>query len=230
MLSGGDEQMMSCRLTVPLPNSPNVPIQFISREFPNHRFTLLNVFVTNEHGLTEELEIAGEPVWDSIVARFKGYPGVISVHVLRKSEERIHLRLAARESLPLREALHAIEELGIGIRLPFTIVNGTMAVLLVATNSTLKKLVQRAQKIVPGVSVAAIRPAVVSRAENLLTPRQAEVFRVAISAGYWDVPRRTNLAEIAQRLRVSKSTISETLAHIENKLLHEVADDQLSPH
>ena len=55
-----------------------------------------------------------------------------------------------------------------------------------------------------------------STGSKLLTPRQREVFEVASREGYWDVPRRINLTELAGLLNVAKSTLSNQLQRIES--------------
>ncbi len=55
-----------------------------------------------------------------------------------------------------------------------------------------------------------------------LTPRQREILLRAIEEGYYDFPRRITLSELAEKLGISKSYLSETLAKVESKLLPEM--------
>ncbi len=55
-----------------------------------------------------------------------------------------------------------------------------------------------------------------------LTPRQREILLRAIEEGYYDFPRRITLSELADKLGISKSYLSETLAKVESKLLPEI--------
>ena len=59
--------------------------------------------------------------------------------------------------------------------------------------------------------------------ESLLTERQNEMFRSAMRAGYWDVPRRITMAQLAKDMGISKSAVAEMLATIEMKVLHEAS-------
>jgi hypothetical protein len=61
--------------------------------------------------------------------------------------------------------------------------------------------------------------------ERLLTPRQREVFDLAVIEGYYEIPRRTNLTKLAGILGVSKSTICELVQHIEKQIIGEYRDD-----
>tara|TARA_B110000444_G_scaffold261562_1_gene315425 strand:+ start:23132 stop:23755 length:624 start_codon:yes stop_codon:yes gene_type:complete len=60
---------------------------------------------------------------------------------------------------------------------------------------------------------------------RLLTTRQREVFEVATREGFWDVPRRINLSELAKVLGVAKSTLSSQLQRIESAVFHAFTDD-----
>ncbi len=60
---------------------------------------------------------------------------------------------------------------------------------------------------------------------RLLTPRQRYVFDTAMKEGFYDVPRRITLTELAVVLEVAKSTLSAQLQRIESTVHHAFADD-----
>lgn len=53
----------------------------------------------------------------------------------------------------------------------------------------------------------------------ILTNRQREVLHAAVAQGYYARPRRMSLSELAAHLNIKKSSLSQTLATIEAKLL-----------
>ena len=59
----------------------------------------------------------------------------------------------------------------------------------------------------------------VSSPSSDLSPRQAEVVRAAIEAGYFEWPRRTDAKTVAASLGISHSTFLEHLRKAEGKLL-----------
>lgn len=61
--------------------------------------------------------------------------------------------------------------------------------------------------------------------ERLLTPRQRFVFDTATQSGFYDVPRRINLTQLAVKLDVAKSTLSAQLHRIESTVMHVFADE-----
>lgn len=52
-----------------------------------------------------------------------------------------------------------------------------------------------------------------------LTPRQREVIQVAFELGYYDVPRRAALADVADDVGLDESTVSEHVQRAEHNLL-----------
>lgn len=67
------------------------------------------------------------------------------------------------------------------------------------------------------VEVASIRDA---KTTGMLTERQEEVIGLAYQLGYFDFPKRISLTELADRMGVAKSTLSEILRTGEAKVLH----------
>ncbi|RQG91309.1 DNA-binding protein [Natrarchaeobius halalkaliphilus] len=51
-----------------------------------------------------------------------------------------------------------------------------------------------------------------------LTPRQRDVFEVALRDGYYEIPRETTHRELADRLEISPGTVGEHLQRIERNL------------
>ena len=57
---------------------------------------------------------------------------------------------------------------------------------------------------------------------SLLTERQREVLDVALSLGYYDVPRQATHRDIAERLDCSVATVSEHLQKIESRVFEHI--------
>jgi len=60
---------------------------------------------------------------------------------------------------------------------------------------------------------------------RLLTPRQRQVFDIAIREGFYDIPRRLSLTELANLLGVAKSTLSVQLQRVESTIVHAFSED-----
>ena len=61
-----------------------------------------------------------------------------------------------------------------------------------------------------------------------ITSKQREAIEVAVAEGYYDDPRRTDLAELADRLGISKSAVSQRLNTVEAKLVRSLVEETRS--
>lgn len=68
------------------------------------------------------------------------------------------------------------------------------------------------------IEVRAVRTA---RGSGALTDRQERVLSLAHKLGYFEFPKKINLGDLAKKLGVAKSTLSEILRTGEEKILHE---------
>jgi len=67
------------------------------------------------------------------------------------------------------------------------------------------------------IEVVAIRTV---KGSGMLTDRQERVLSLAYKLGYFEFPKKINLTDLASKLGVSKSTLSEILRTGEEKVLH----------
>ena len=61
-----------------------------------------------------------------------------------------------------------------------------------------------------------------SVADNL-TKRQMEILKLASAYGYYDIPKRVSIAQIAEKMDIGESAASELLRKAEKKLLPAIA-------
>lgn len=57
-----------------------------------------------------------------------------------------------------------------------------------------------------------------------ITEKQREAVGVAVEVGYYDRPRKADLEDLAERLGISKSAVSQRLSSVEAKLVAELAE------
>ena len=60
---------------------------------------------------------------------------------------------------------------------------------------------------------------------RLLTARQRQVFDIAIREGFYDIPRRISLTQLAELLGVAKSTLSVQLQRVESTIVHTFSEE-----
>ena len=104
--------------------------------------------------------------------------------------------------------------------LPITIQDGCADWTVLCPRSAWKPFVADLRSRVDGVDVLAVGVQSSLRdPEGPLTRRQAQVYRQAVLEGYYEIPRRISMSDLAKKLHCSKSTICEVLARAERKML-----------
>lgn len=117
--------------------------------------------------------------------------------------------------------LRPLVDLGVVPRTPFEVRDGWVEWTVEGSRETMRALVSRFRNDETPHRLLSTR----STGSQLLTPRQREVFEVASREGYWDVPRRINLTELAVLLGVAKSTLSNQLQRIESAVFHAFTEE-----
>ncbi len=60
-------------------------------------------------------------------------------------------------------------------------------------------------------------------ANTLLSPQQKKIFNYAFKTGYYEIPKKTTIAEIAKVMNLTHATTGEHLLKAENKIIHVMA-------
>lgn len=102
---------------------------------------------------------------------------------------------------------------------PFWAANGHTTWEVLGRAVALRRFVDSLSHLVFSVRIEAVATANEEVPPSALTERQVQLFRLAMDEGYFEVPRRISLTELAGRASLSKSTLSRTLAVAEGKLL-----------
>lgn len=209
---GTKEPIDICRLRVPLPGSAWVAR--FSQSNPEVRIEVLSrLDVAKNRSLTEVVLHVPEPgPWAEEVRRL---PLVEEAEELEGGPNAVHLRVIHRTS----EFIPIFRELRLMRRFPFTIQAGDAAWVVVAPAAKIRLLLGRLKEKVPDATIESVRHSEEPGAAGVLTPRQAELLRRAMAAGYFEVPRRITLTDLARTLGMAVSSLSEALAIVEKKLL-----------
>ncbi len=203
-----------CRLRVALPES--VWVGVLSRRYPEAQIGILARLELDGGRMLTDVRIDGpepRPGADEL----RGLPSVRSVEQLSSLEGPALYRVVHtdRGFLPLLARAHVLRQF------PFPILNGYATWTIVSPESRLRRLIDSLRRRTPSVAVEAVHARWDAGVVDSLTPRQREVLHEALKFGYFEVPRRISLTELAARMDLSKSTLSEALAIIERKLLRD---------
>lgn len=145
----------------------------------------------------------------------RALPHVEEVEELEKGPSGIHIRVVHRTSefVPIFRELHLMR------RFPFTIQRGEASWVVVAPEAKMRELLRLLKERAPAAAIESVRHSDAPGASGPLTARQADLLSRAIAAGYFEVPRKVTLTDLAKHLGMAPSSLSEGLAIVEKKLL-----------
>jgi len=138
------------------------------------------------------------------------FPEVTSLELRPEGPGAVHFRLT--QAIP--EVHNVIRRHQILTKYPIVIQDGWMRFETVATASQVRAALVELRARIGRSRIEAARQGTVSLGRLGLTVAQERLFRVAISEGYYEIPRRITLTRLAIRVGQSKSTVSESLAKI----------------
>jgi predicted DNA binding protein len=207
---GFQNHLVIARLEFEIPSS--VWLSVFSRKHPDLSIDVNQTTPIAGNDILGEFEISGPArEWTREISR---YPDVISV-------ERLHVlpgpgwyRVRYRQPIYLAVA----EKLEMQIRYPRIVVNGAFRCETIARGPEIRRLVRALRAAGCHPRIISLHGETFGPVRSLLTPVQRALFRQALDAGYFEVPRRTTLTELAKRVLRSKSSVSRTLAVVEQKI------------
>lgn len=222
-----EERYVVCRLRIPLHKGQSY-LQSVSDEYPDMLIEILSYLpIDQEEEVIIDLRLKGKVPMDEVLGKVQSSPDVTSLEVMGKEAQNVKLRARSRLTNP--SVIKTIIELKLLPDFPTYIKGGAVTTVVVSTSEAISNLFRLMKERFPGTLIESVRREGLDAMRSSLTPHQIEIFQTAMSSGYWEVPRRVNLTDLATVLHVSKSTLHETLATVENKLLHEMKDRFYSP-
>lgn len=181
---------------------PELTIEVVDRLEVGQGMVLFEVVVptTGPRGWSEEI---------------RSLPSVKTVELIDASETQEVYRVvsAGRTFLPLLKRLKLIRHF------PFPIQDGVAHWTIVGPEERVRALLERLRASAVRYELVSVRKGPLSRLPSSLTPRQREILTRAVGEGYFDVPRRISLTQLAPRIGVAVSTLSVMLALIEKKIV-----------
>ncbi len=184
-----------------------------SLQHPELRIELVNRLELEEEQLLIEGRLFG-PGAAGVGPEILGYPEVIRLELRAEGPDVAYFRL----TMALPEVLRVVRRHRILTRYPVIVERGRMRFETITTPSQVRAALAEFRARVGDAEIEAVRHGPVVLGQLGLTPAQELVFRIAMSEGYFDVPRRTSLTRLAGRLGRSVSSTSETLARIRKQL------------
>lgn len=206
--------MTTAKLHVTLPQE--VWIGHVSASHPEAEFRVLAAFPAEETGVGL-LEISSSDL-RAVLETMDDQTGVAGFELHEAAEEMALVEFETTEPL----LLTSIQEAGLPLQLPFTIEDSVATVEITASRERLDAFTTQLQLFEMPFDVEYVRE--MTSSESLLTDRQRELLDAAIEKGYYDTPRDCSLTDLAEATGVAKSTASETLHRVEEKIIKEYCE------
>ncbi|MFC7082218.1 helix-turn-helix domain-containing protein [Halorussus caseinilyticus] len=203
--------MPTAKLHITLPD--DVWISEVSSEFPDAEFRVLAAFPAEETGVGL-LEITS-PDLPTVVGAMDDREDIVRLDLQQASEESALVEFETDSPL----LLFSVQESGLPLELPFAIEDGVAEVEITASRDRLSAFTAQLEAFGMSFEVEYVRE--MRNSESLLTDRQRELLNAAVEEGYYDTPRECSLTELAEQADVAKSTASETLHRVEEKIVKE---------
>jgi len=188
-----------------------------STAHPTVRLECLNrTDVTPDLSVSDYWISGGPPgAWAPEIVSF---PDVLHVESIAEVADGCIYRITYRNP----PVVYLYRRLRLPLQFPLRIQGGVLTWEVVARRSEFTSFLEFVKRRAPGFQITSIRRQPLRSHLPLLTPAQQELLGQAMAAGYFAVPRGVTLTELAKRLGRSKSSLSESLARIEQKLLQSV--------
>jgi predicted DNA binding protein len=192
---------VSARFRIRLPGS--AWIEPVSTSFPNATFRLL-AGVPTDRGAMHLGEVRADRP-DTVAATVRNHPDVLEYEQLHATDDRALARYEAAET-GLYEFL---EHAGVVPDYPVVVRNGWFTVDPTDTREAIRAIRDGLEAAdMPFELMTIVNPL---DDDRRLTNRQREALDVALQAGYFEVPRESPLADVAEALDVDTSTASGLL-------------------
>ena len=152
---------------------------------------------------------------EEIIDDIKLHPSVLEFSVLEKYENRVKINIKTVDPY----LIYAIIKNGILIDFPVRLSEGLAIWKLVATRKRINDLLLQFEE--RGINFSLLRilnsDYSIDEDVNKLNPEESQVMSKAIKLGFFDIPRRISLEDLANELGKSKSALSVRLRKIIKK-------------
>jgi predicted DNA binding protein len=191
----------------------DLPIYTFSHAHPDLTLVVIAAQATSDRRVVADAEIVGcdDRDYSAEIARL---PGIDSVARIGDLGHRTRYQVVLREPpyIALANDLRTL------LRYPRLIQNGEYTVEVAARVSQLRLLLDGLRRLSSSVEIRRFGRDPMHSCPPSLKPAQFALLQQALTAGYFDVPRRISLTRFAESMHRSKSTLSRSLALIEREL------------
>jgi len=193
----------------------------ICQKYPNINIEIISFLPGN---LGEGKDLVGNALMkihdariDAVLADIQVHPSLVELFVLAKDAQAALVNVKTRDSWLLASLIASEVVLRFPVKVGW---DGSRTVgtwTITGMRDRLDHLITLLEEKHVEVALKSIQKIQNNQVQGTLTPRQAEILELALKLGYFEFPRKITLTELARRVGVAKSTLSEIVRRISQK-------------
>jgi len=182
----------------------------LNTEFSHLSFNILSKYLIDENIGNALFEIKGIQL-DSFIAKFKSTMSLSSFQILHQGDDFLILNVRIKDPW----ILNALVKTELLLLYPLNVIDGTIKVTAIAEREKVDRFLDELEEKEIKFMIKKIGQ---YQHERLLTPRQTRLLERLYKSGYYEVPRRISLTELAKSLKISPSALSESIRRLHKKI------------
>ena len=186
-------------------------IAILSKEYSNIKFEILSILPTEKMVGNALVKISG-PGLENILKEIKGHSSCLELHVIDNSEDSKIVNVKTNDPWLLISLIKS----EVILKMPVIVENGIATWEVLAPHEKIAKFNELLGEKKVKFKLKSITK---YKKEVTLTKRQSEVLDLAVKLGYYEIPRKITLTELADKLEIAKSTLSGIIRRIDKKLI-----------
>jgi predicted DNA binding protein len=213
-MSASNSQGSTTKVIIEIPSK--LWISDISKQYPESTFEIISAMpISFNQPVGNNMVKIINPNALEILEKIKNHPSIESVSIIEQTPTSIVINTQTKD----KEMLEALIKSKVIIHFPIFIKDGKGEFVLSGLRISIDKFFEILDSKSIKCEIRSLGKYIQDRTIMELTPRQLEIYYKAQQEGYYDVPRRITLTELAEKLNIAKSTLSSILQRIHNKLI-----------
>jgi predicted DNA binding protein len=200
---------MNAKLDIIMPKK--LWIADLSKKYPEITFEILSILPTEKMVGNALIKISGSNL-EHLLTEIKAHPSFIELYLISDSAKSKIVNVKTNDPWLLISLIKS----EILLKMPVIVKNGIAKWEILAPQEKIGKLKQLLDEKNIIFELKSIKK---YKEEPQLTERQSEVLDQAVKLGYYEIPRKISLTELASTLNIAKSTLSGILRRIDKKLI-----------
>ncbi len=158
---------------------------------------------------------------DAVLRDIQQHPSLVGLFILAKDAQEALVNVKTRDSWLLASLIGAEVVLRFPVKVGWDGEHAVGIWTITGMRDRVDRLLTLLEEKHVQVEMKNIQKIQSNQVQGTLTPRQAEILEVALKLGYFEFPRKITLTELARRVGVAKSTLSEIVRRISQKKVQE---------